>query len=102
MKKWTLGGVGKTKPKQTQFKANSNPIQTQNEPNTNPKQTQNEPNTNPIKPKQSQFQKRYLLVKRMIDNYLLVALFSLTSCPAGRYNGFFSKISFFPETIERV
>ncbi|MHC4111661.1 MAG: hypothetical protein ACYSUY_11330 [Planctomycetota bacterium] len=40
MKKWTLGGVGKTNPIQTQFKANSNPFKAK----TNPIQTQ----TNPI------------------------------------------------------
>ncbi|KPJ62407.1 hypothetical protein AMJ44_15640 [candidate division WOR-1 bacterium DG_54_3] len=40
MKKWTLGQVGKTKPIQTQFKANTKPIQTQFKPNTNP----NKPN----------------------------------------------------------
>ena len=33
MTKWTLGQVGKTKPKQSQFKANTNPIQTQTNPN---------------------------------------------------------------------
>ena len=52
---------------------------------------ENEPKTNP---KQTQFQTGYLLVKRMIYNYLPVELFPLTSCPAGRYNGIFSKISF--------
>jgi hypothetical protein len=86
-------------------KANTNPIQTQFKAKTNPIQTQ-------FKPKQSQFiaawteksrfQKRYLLVKCMIDNCLSKTLFPLTSCPAGRYNGACSKISFFPETIERV
>jgi hypothetical protein len=40
MDKWTLGQLGKTKPKQTQFKPNSKPIQSQYEPNSNPKQTQ--------------------------------------------------------------
>jgi len=29
MKKWTLGQVGKTNPKRTQFKPKTNPIQTQ-------------------------------------------------------------------------
>jgi hypothetical protein len=38
--KWTLGQTGKTKPKQTQYKANSDPIQTQYKPNSNP----NKPN----------------------------------------------------------
>ena len=36
MKKWTLGQVGKTKPIQTQYKANTNPKQTQFKPNTCP------------------------------------------------------------------
>ena len=36
MNKWTLGQVGKTKPIQSQYKANTNPIQTQNKPNTKP------------------------------------------------------------------
>jgi len=36
MKKWTLGGVGKTNPIQTQYEPNSNPIQSQ----FKPKQTQ--------------------------------------------------------------
>jgi hypothetical protein len=36
MAKWTPGGVGKTKPIQSQYKPNSNPIQSQNKPNTNP------------------------------------------------------------------
>jgi len=52
------------------------------------------------KAKQSQtnpISRGYLLVKRMIDNYLPIALFPLTSCPAGRYNGACSKISFFGE-----
>jgi hypothetical protein len=40
MNKWTLGQLGKTKPKQSQFKANSKPIQSQYEPNSNP----NKPN----------------------------------------------------------
>ena len=40
MKKRTLGGVGKTNPIQTQFKANTNPIQSQFKANTNP----NKPN----------------------------------------------------------
>jgi len=40
MTNWTLGQVGKTKPIQSQFKANSNPIQTQYKPKTNP----NKPN----------------------------------------------------------
>jgi len=40
MKKWTLGGVGKTNPKRTQNEPNSNP----NEPNSNPIQTQYKPN----------------------------------------------------------
>jgi len=40
MFKWTLGQSGKTKPIQTQYKANSNPIQTQFKPNSNPIQTQ--------------------------------------------------------------
>ncbi len=82
-----------------------------NEPKTNP----NEPNSKPIsanempkrtqyKPKQTQFitawpekrqfQKGYLLVKCIMDNYLPLALFPLTSCPAGRYNSACSKISF--------
>jgi len=36
MNKWTLGQIGKTKPKQSQYKPNTNPIQTQ----FKPKQTQ--------------------------------------------------------------
>jgi hypothetical protein len=40
MDKWTLGQLGKTNPKQTQFKANTNPKQSQYEPNSNP----NKPN----------------------------------------------------------
>ena len=37
---WTLRP---NKPKQSQYKANTNPIQTQYKPNTNPIQTQNKP-----------------------------------------------------------
>jgi hypothetical protein len=37
---WTLGGVGKTNPIQTQYKPNSKPIQTQYKANSNP----NKPN----------------------------------------------------------
>jgi len=48
MTKWTLGQVGKTKPIQSQFKANTNPIQSQYKPNTKPIQSQYKPNTNPI------------------------------------------------------
>jgi hypothetical protein len=44
MTKWTLGQTGKTKPIQSQNKANSKPIQTQNEPKTNPIQSQTMPN----------------------------------------------------------
>jgi len=50
MAKWTLGQMGKTKPKQSQFKPNSNPIQTQYKANTNPLQSQYKPNSNPILP----------------------------------------------------
>jgi len=45
---WTLGGIGKTNPIRTQFKANSNPIQSQ------------------TKPIQSQFQSRRLLGFQLI------------------------------------
>jgi len=50
MKKWTLGGVRKTNPIQTQFKAN----QSQYKANTKPIQTQ-------FKPKRTQFQSQYML-----------------------------------------
>jgi len=50
MDKWTLGQAGKTKPIQTQYKANTNPIQSQYEANTNPIQSQYKANTNPNKP----------------------------------------------------
>jgi len=49
MAKWTLGQVGKTKPIQSQYKANTNPIQTQYKPNSKPIQTQFKANTNPIR-----------------------------------------------------
>jgi len=67
------------------------------------KQSQTKPNKPKTNPIQTQFQKRYLLVKCMIDNCMSAALFPLTSCPAGHYNGFFSKISFLEKIpIERV
>jgi len=92
----TADYVKRTLSQRGKNKANSKPIQTQFKPNTNPKQSQ-------YKPNQSQFQKGYLLVKRMIDNYLSTALFPLTSCPAGHYNRFFNKISFLEKIpIERV
>jgi len=43
MTKWTLGQVGKTKPKQTQYKANTKPIQSQYKANSKP----NKPNSCP-------------------------------------------------------
>jgi len=43
---WSSGkNKPKTKPIQSQYKANSNPIQTQNKPKTNPKQTQYKANS---------------------------------------------------------
>jgi len=64
-------------------KPNSNPIQSQFKPNSNPKQTQ-------YKAKQTQFQSPNLLIDRMKQNYLSIALFPLTSGLAGHYNGIFS------------
>jgi len=86
MDTWSIGkNKAKTNPKQTQFKANSKPIRTQ------------------FKPKQSQFQMPNLLIDRMKQNCLSESLFPLTSCPAGRYNGACSKISFLEKIpIERV
>ena len=52
--------------------------------------------------RRGQFDPPRLIIDRMKQYYLSRALFPLTSRPAGPYNGACSKISFLPETVERV
>jgi len=69
MANWTLGQVGKTKPIQSQFKANTNPIQSQYKPNSNPSSekskmnvsnviTKNYANKSQFEPKAKQIQSK--------------------------------------------
>ena len=61
--------MGKTNPKQSQFKANSNPIQTQYKANTNPIQSQFKAKQSQFKAKQSQFQRQKNAAKSLTRRY---------------------------------